>query len=257
MNEQSAETRYGAFRALTTMDDDEPFVKGELLNDQFKLHVVDTDGPPMVHLTNRRKAEVVLFGSDQRLTAPLTARAGRYIVVKAVPGRDEVVISRFKPGEPDLQETVSCRVADVLRTIASVQFKASFPDVAQFLVQADQQGNLPSRLEVDALPKPGRFYERPEQGDNSKARIGNPQSTPNLFDTDEEEESEQPEATLVESSEPGTGMASFADNKAPVEGAEAVDAEEEGESKASGSMSKFNPMRLWRKSPPAEAGDSE
>ena len=46
MEVESAETRYGAFRALTTLDKNDPFVRGELLNNQFRLHMLKTDGPP-------------------------------------------------------------------------------------------------------------------------------------------------------------------------------------------------------------------
>ena len=58
----SAETRYGAFRALWTMNKKDPLVKGEVLGDQFHYHVLDVAGPPMIHVTRNRLAEIVLFG---------------------------------------------------------------------------------------------------------------------------------------------------------------------------------------------------
>ena len=55
----SAETRYGAFRALWAMNDNDPLVKGEVLGGQFHYHVLDVAGPPMIHVTRNRLAEIV------------------------------------------------------------------------------------------------------------------------------------------------------------------------------------------------------
>jgi flagellar basal body P-ring protein FlgI len=247
MNERSAETRYGAFRALTTINEKDPFVKGELLNDQFMLHVLNTEGEPMIHLTNRRKAEIVLFGADQRIKAPFVARAGRRIQLRAVPGRDEVVISRFEAGRPDLVETVSSRIADVIRTVASERFGASFPDVAQLLMQADMQYNLPSRLEIDALPKPGRVYTRPDEsnsGQKPNTRVGNPHAVPNLFGDEDEQDS-------VNDGEPeiDSGSASLADASVEPEKPAAQRDSPDAGSEPKPSASRFNLLRFLRRTP--------
>src|SRR5262249_39850400 len=71
----SAETRYGAFRALLTLEDDER-VPGELLNRAFWLHQVAPHSPPLVHLSTSRRAEVVLFGEGAALKAPVKILAG-------------------------------------------------------------------------------------------------------------------------------------------------------------------------------------
>ncbi|MEX2286491.1 MAG: flagellar basal body P-ring protein FlgI [Planctomycetaceae bacterium] len=187
LDEPSAETRYGAFRALTTMDEKHPFVHGENMNDEFKLHVLDTKGPPMVHLTTRKKAEVVLFGAKQRLVTPIAVQAGEHIQVTAGPGSDTVTVSRYQLNQPDRRATVSADLAEVIRTVASPQFGASYPDVAQLLFQASKQRNLASRLEIDALPEAGRVYYRPQEGDGespkSRARVGHSGDTPNLFES--------------------------------------------------------------------------
>jgi flagellar basal body P-ring protein FlgI/HEAT repeat protein len=161
MNERSAETRYGAFRALTTMDPDDPFVRGEEMNGEFKLHVLHTTGEPMAHITNRRKAEVVLFGARQQLKPPLALRAGNHILVTAAAGSDTAVLSRFAVGEEDRKKEVSLELADVIR--AAAELDAKFPDIAQMLSQAHHQHNLEGRLEIDALPEAGRTYYRPAE----------------------------------------------------------------------------------------------
>lgn len=161
----SAETRYGAFRALWAMNRHDPLVRGERLGpDEFSYHVLDTQGSPMIHVCTHKRAEVVLFGKDHPLRGQFFLEAGSRIVVR--PNREnpgELVISRFAVGEPDQQRIVPNQVDAMIRAIA--ELGGCYPDVVQALVQAKAQGALASRFEVDALPEPGRPYEseEPEQ----------------------------------------------------------------------------------------------
>jgi hypothetical protein len=183
---ESAETRYGAFRALTTLNANDPFVRGRTINDQFKLHVLSTAGPPMVHLTNCKKTEVVLFGDKQELKTPLFGRAGTCILVTAPAGSDQVRVCRFGVGQEDQRKIVSRRLEDVI--LAMTDMGATFPDVAQFLSEANAQHNLAGRLEIDALPRAGRLFDRShiakdddDKADHGKKRVGSETSAPNLF----------------------------------------------------------------------------
>ena len=155
----SVETRYGAFRALWAMNPNDPLVLGERLGDQFGYHVLDTQGPPMIHVSRSHRAEIVLFGHEQRLSAPFFLEAGGRIIVRHSKTKpDEVVVSRFAVGEADQQRVVSTRVDDVIRAI--VEIGGTYPDVVQALAQAKACGALASRFEVDAVPGPGRIYDR-------------------------------------------------------------------------------------------------
>ncbi len=152
----SVETRYGAFRALWTMNHNDPLVLGERLGD-FSYHVLNTAGPPLIHVTRSRHAEVVLFGLDHRLRPPIALEAGNSILVTGSrPG--EVTVSKFTINEPDQKRVVSDRVDEVLRTI--VELGGTYPDVVQALQQAKASGALASRFEIDALPEAGRTYRR-------------------------------------------------------------------------------------------------
>lgn len=152
----SVETRYGAFRALWTMNHNDPLVLGEKLGD-FSYHVLDTSGPPLIHVTRSRRAEVVLFGADHRLRPPVAIEAGNHILVTSSrPG--EVTVSKFVINEPDQKRVVSDRVDDVLRAI--VELGGTYPDVVQALQQAKASGTLLSRFEIDAIPEAGRTYRR-------------------------------------------------------------------------------------------------
>jgi flagellar basal body P-ring protein FlgI len=184
----SAETRYGAFRALWTMDKNDEFIGGENMNDEFKLHVIPSDGEPMVHLTRFRVSEVVVFGKDQRLSTPVNLTAGRHIMITAPSGSDTVTVSRLHADdEADKEIVTSTRVADVIRAVGKL--RAAYPDVAQMLVQAEKQSGLPGRLEIDALPQAGRNYFRTagagRDGARQEVRVGNPSAAPNMFPVQE------------------------------------------------------------------------
>ncbi len=185
----SAETRYGAFRALWAMNERDPLVKGEVLANQFHYCVLDVAGPPMVHLTRNRLAEIVLFGPDQRLLVPLTLGAGNEIMVTSTP-EGEISVSKYSVADGDQKRIVSTRLDDVIRAI--VELGGTYPDVVQALEEARKLGALGSRLEVDALPEAGRSYDRLPEGepaepdqaaDSSPVKKVTPASpSPELFD---------------------------------------------------------------------------
>ena len=210
----SAETRYGAFRALWTLDKNDPFIRGEDMNGQFLLHVLQTEleqgtshdpdqkegsnarnGGPMIHITHRKHPEVVLFGSEQEFRVPMAVRAGEVLVTGAA-GSEEVIVSKYEVGEPDQRKKVSRNIAVVIRT--AVEMGASYPDIAAMILQAHRQGNIDAQVEIDALPEGGRMYFRPEPEDSLMAlksgemkstkpkrrkgsRVGNENMVPNIF----------------------------------------------------------------------------
>ncbi len=153
----SAETRYGAFRALWSMNPNEALVLGEDMKKQFSYHVLDTTGPPMIHVTRNHRPEVVVFGGNQRFKTPLALHAGNQIMITASAG-GEISVSRFTAGKADQKRTVSTRVDEVIRAI--VELDGTYPDVVQALQEAKTAGVLQGRFEVDALPTAGRKYDR-------------------------------------------------------------------------------------------------
>lgn len=193
MSEESNELRYGAFRALWTMNKNDPYIMGRNMNDEFMLHILPTQGKPLVHMTHNKHAEIVLFGENQRMVPPIAIKAGNHILVNASPGSNTISISRYEAGKPDRRREVSTRVADVVQTVA--EFGASYPEVAQMLVEAEHQRNLLGNIEIDALPKSGRVYMRPEtqladgKTIRSKKRIGRPKLAPNTWSVPDGEDS--------------------------------------------------------------------
>ena len=199
MSSESLETRYGAFRALSTMAPNDPFIKGIKMEGDFTLHLVNSTGAPFIHLTRHKKAEAVLFNAEQEFQLPMFIRAGSNILIQGTPSADGVVVKRIAAGEATQMKTVRPTVAEVIK--AASDMGAKYPDIVQMLVQAEHQHNLPGEIAIDKLPKPGRVYHRkPEDmnGNLSNQRatpvpIGNDGLMPNLFD-------EQPNKPILPSS---------------------------------------------------------
>jgi hypothetical protein len=165
----SAETRYGAFRSLTIMQPDDPRIAGEKLGNnphgRFSYHQVNVDGPALIHATSSHRPEIVLFGSQHELKLPLVLDAGSRILVNGLRG-GQLIVSRFSPGEPTQERVVSPKVDEVIRAI--VDLGGEYPDVVQMLRQAETTGVLTSRYLEDALPEPGREFNR-EQTEEPKS----------------------------------------------------------------------------------------
>jgi hypothetical protein len=191
MNHDSIETRYGAFRAYTTMAPNDPFVKGIEMSGHFSLHPVESTGTPLVHITRYKKAEIVVFGAEQEFLPPLMLRAGTRIILQSAAQRGRVLVKRIAPGETMQQRESSYRVTEVIKAISDLG--GTYPDVVEMLVQAERQHNLPGKVAIDVLPAPGRTYERPA-GDRvpppnvksdsagSSVTVGGAGLLPNLFD---------------------------------------------------------------------------
>lgn len=150
---KSAETRYGAFRAITTMAPNDSFTSGEDMNGKFTYHVLDVAGPPMIHATSSHHPEIVMFGTQHTLRLPLVLDAGPKILVNGL-SEGKIKVSQFA-GTTE-HRTVSTNVEDVIRAI--VELGGTYPDVVQMLQQAKQADALTSRFRVNALPESGREY---------------------------------------------------------------------------------------------------
>jgi len=163
LSSPSAETRYGAFRALWAMNERDPLVKGEKPGGQFHYHVLDVAGPPMIHVTRSRLPEIVIFGQGQQLQTPLALSAGNAIMVNSA-GGNEISVSKYSVQEGDQKRIVSTKIDDVVRAI--IDLGGTYPDIVQALQEAKTAGALASRFEVDALPEAGRTYDRIAEDDD-------------------------------------------------------------------------------------------
>jgi hypothetical protein len=148
------ETRYGAFRALRALDERDPAVQGELLNQSFWVHRVAPDSPPLVHLAGGRRAEVVLFGEEPALVPPFEFLAGSTTKFTLTAGdKDEhCTVTAFAVQRGGRQtRQCSLRLADVLRTLADVG--GTYPEAVELLRQAHACQCVSCAVAIDQLPQ--------------------------------------------------------------------------------------------------------
>jgi hypothetical protein len=153
------ETRYGAFRALRALDENDPVVQGELLNHSFWLHRVATGSTPLVHLSSSGRAEIALFGEEPMLVPPFELMAGgevKFIVTGGSSNEQRTTITRFDVGhnsDGPRRQTRQCslRVEDVLRTLAGMG--GTYTEVVEVLRQAHGCQCVSCPVAVDQLPQ--------------------------------------------------------------------------------------------------------
>lgn len=126
--------------------------------DPFALHVVDCEGPPLIHVSRTHRAEIVLFGRGQMLETPMVLNCGPNILINAADGDTQAQISRIVPGAAERRTLSSLDLATVIRTLA--QFGATYPEITSTLDQARHRQNLAATLVFDAQPTKTADYDR-------------------------------------------------------------------------------------------------
>lgn len=155
---QSAETRYGAFRALQNMNPRDPMLGEQKLGDVY-LHEIASNADPMVHVSKSRRPEIVLFGSNQPLLTPIMVLVGKSLVIRNE-GPSRIKVTRYSADGEDESRICTATVNDLVRGLVAVE--STYPEIVKVLHEAKKQGSMSSRLAFDALPKVGRTYERGE-----------------------------------------------------------------------------------------------
>ena len=188
MDESDMEVRYGAFNALRTLDPrdaslgrvrilDNPYNREEIdpedpdamalalassrrprPEDPFALFIVESEGPPVIHISRTRRSEVVVFGRNQMLQPPIVLGAGP-VLLNAAPSDDSVDISKIVPskfGNADVKVRSSLDVGDVIRHVANMG--STYPEIIAILEAAFKQKNLPGPLFVDSVPTSNLEY---------------------------------------------------------------------------------------------------
>lgn len=187
MNVDSAETRYGAFRAFQVRSPNDPLAKGEWLADDFYYHEVPSNGPAMVHLSRSKRPEITLFGKDHQLTNDfifvqngLTVRAD---------GKGSLLIIRYLPDQQEERRICSTNLGEAIRQLASLN--CSYTEMAELLQEAKRNNQLTSRLAINAVPRLNQNRFQPDEFEI--ADEDNPSGFfPNLFGNRNEESTFSP-----------------------------------------------------------------
>ena len=175
LNSDSAETRYGAFRALHERSPDSPYIRGESLSN-FKFYSIPAKSRPMVHLSMSRRPEIVVFGGDIRIQPKEFLYASKQIMIR--PTTDgQLRVSRFQPGKQDLFATCDTRVASLVKTIATVG--GGYSDIVQCMNNAKSSGAINAEVFIGARPRPAWSYDRERTADSSNDEFpkANPEAT--------------------------------------------------------------------------------
>jgi flagellar basal body P-ring protein FlgI len=199
----AVDIRYGAFTALRTLDPNDAFLgKVPILReegpdptddmatdsmamqiavlrarrdrpiDPFTLYVVDCEGPPLIHVSNSGRCEIVVFGRDQKLLTPVVLGDPSSVVINASVDDLELQITRIAPGQGDLPDRHVSSPPEVARVVQEVaNLGASYPQIVDLLKAAERQKNLEGPLHVDAQPSVTTDYDRAQlAGDTSPAK---------------------------------------------------------------------------------------
>jgi hypothetical protein len=164
LTEPDPELRYGAFRALQTLDERAPEIGGDKCRDSFWVHQVATESMPMIHYLTHRRAEFVLFGNSPVLLPDLRLGFGGDYTI-AVGNDGTCWLKKFSRKDHDVvQKQCPAQVADVLRSLAEMD--GSYADAIDLLVKAEANHKLSCELRHDTLPQavePARLVEMSKQ----------------------------------------------------------------------------------------------
>ena len=202
MDEPDVELRYGAFNALRTLDPHDPFLglvrvldsrkwkstttsrpirwplpsrtvrarRRASVEDPFGLYVVDSEGPPLIHVSRSRRSEIVVFGRQQKLLPPIVLDTGS-IFLNASESDDKIELSKIIPsrfGDGETKLTTSLELSDIVRKTASLG--ATYPQIVAILEAAKRQKNLSGELVVDAVPASNKVYLEAVLGKDTTAK---------------------------------------------------------------------------------------
>jgi flagellar basal body P-ring protein FlgI len=150
---RSAETRYGAFRAMRARSPQDATIAGAWLGDFF-LHRVPSKTEPMLHFARNKRPEIVIFNEDQTVTDEfLHVESGTTI---RATGNGTVTLVRYRSDNEEVRKVCRNRIADVIEMMADAGF--GYGDVLSVLQDSKNADCLNTRLVVNAVPKLGRTY---------------------------------------------------------------------------------------------------
>ena len=146
----SAETRYGAFRALNACSPNDRSVQGKLLSDEFYLHDISSEAQGMIHFARSKRPEIVVFGNEKVSEDFIFVQPG--LTARAI-DKDRVRIKRFDPVNGEIKLTCSTEVAELIKTLA--RFGLDYTTMLEMCREADSNDTLNARLVINAAPRIG------------------------------------------------------------------------------------------------------
>jgi hypothetical protein len=146
----SAETRYGALKALRACSPKDQSIAGELLADEFYFLAIADKTDSMVHFSRTTRPEIVVFGNERVSEDFLFVEPG--LTIKGL-DKDRVQVSRFDPVDGEIRLTCSSRISDLIKTLS--RFQVGYTTMLEMCREADGQGTFNARLVINAVPRIG------------------------------------------------------------------------------------------------------
>ncbi len=160
LHEESAEARYGAFDQLKKRSNQLPSIAGELLENHVQLHHVRSASSPMVHFRLKDRPEVVIFGTDVRLTGEIAFVGQNGLTIRSS-GHRKVKVTRFQPGGGELEKECASDLKEIIKALTEVE--CGYGEIVRNVFALRNEGYLTARVEVNAMPRPDRNYVRSEE----------------------------------------------------------------------------------------------
>ena len=150
---ESAETRYGAFRALHTRSPEHPLVYGRRFRDFF-LHSIPVESSPMVHFSRNKRPEVVVFGDAKVSDDFLYVETGTTI---RSAGSGKLTLIHYSKERGRQEVVCSTDIKELIETLSNHDF--TYGRILRIFRKARKDGTMVARLVVDAVPGANRDYE--------------------------------------------------------------------------------------------------
>lgn len=179
LDADAPEVRYGAFRALRALDEQDALVQGEKIGATFWLHRLMPGGPPQIHASTNRRAEIVLFGESPSISGAVSLVAGPDFVLTANEGEDFCTLTRITLRQGKQIKKCALDVADVLRNLG--ELNGTYVDALELLRQLHAQRALNCSVKLDALPKAPSVYDLARG--SRPGRVADIGPGPTLYDT--------------------------------------------------------------------------
>jgi hypothetical protein len=146
---------------------------GERLAGTFWMHRVAPRSARLVSFTAEGRAEVVLYGADIRLTAPVRTEVGKEFTLTYDQGAIQCTLGRFSAKSGSRTKLSAPALEDIIRTMADLG--ADYTDVVDLLRKLDERHclNAPVRLytagpelSVQTLAECGREQRLPSEAES-------------------------------------------------------------------------------------------
>lgn len=164
MNEESLETRYGAFCAIRGRPQGRGVLPSNKIGDSFRLYRVASTARPAVVVSLRETPEVVIFGTPSAIQIKNFLLGPAGLTVRPEPASPgQLRISRFVPGKEDRRTLADSTVTALIEGIGDVG--GDYGDVIATLRLAKADGQMVDQLAIDPLPESQRTYHRETESD--------------------------------------------------------------------------------------------